>query len=111
MNPPSSILLAPLAAIGWLGLAFLELLVRLALFAKYRSQGTTSVLWGVVFGVTIYVLLWVLSVGQLQSLLFSVITGALIALYVYLRGAALENPPVGQPDLFVDKQLDRFAPR
>jgi hypothetical protein len=92
-----SLLLAPVAAIGWLGLAFLGLVVKLALFRFHRTHGATAVLWGLGFGL----FLWAgsLSVGLelARAILFGLVAGVTIALLVYVRGAGLEGPPAAQP--------------
>ena len=92
-----SLALAPVAALGWFFLALLEVLVKLALFPKHRSYGATAVLWGLGFGV----FLWLGSIGvglaHGRALLLGLVAGAASALFIYLRGASREEPPAGQP--------------
>ena len=88
-----SLVLAPVAAIGWLSFALLGFAVRVVLFRTQRTPGATAVLWGLGFGL----FLWAgsLSVGldEGRAIPFGLVAGAAITLFVYLRGAALENPP------------------
>jgi hypothetical protein len=97
------LLLVPLAAGAWLAFALLGLAVRLALFGKYRSQATTALLWG--FGLGLYMWLGLLAVGvsQGRAIAFGAVGGAAIALFVFLRGSGLENPPAGQPRAVVER--------
>jgi hypothetical protein len=101
----------PVAALGWLSLAALELVVRAVLFFKgQRSQGATAVLWGLGFAV----LLWagveaVRLVNGTRALLFALVAGAAIALFVYLSGAGRENPPDGQPGVYQRRLLRRWG--
>jgi hypothetical protein len=92
-----SLALALAAAVGWFFLALLELLVKLALFPAHRSYGATAVLWGLGFGVFLW--LGSLSVGldQWRALLLGLVAGAASALFVYLRGASREEPPAARP--------------
>lgn len=99
-----------MAALGWLSLAALELVVRAVLFLReQRSQGATAVLWGLGFAV----LLWA-GVGALglvhgtRARLFALVAGAAIALFVYLSGASRENPPDGQPGVYQRRLLGRW---
>lgn len=91
---------APVAAVGWVSLILLGFAVRLALFREHRTQGTTSSLWG--FGFALFLWGGSLAVGlpDVRAVPFALVAGAGIALFVYLRGAALENPPVAQPGVF-----------
>jgi len=98
------------AALGWLSLVALQVLVRGVLFFKgQRSQGATAVLWGLGFAV----LLWagveaVRIVTGTRARLFALVAGAAIALFVYLRGAGPENPPAGQPGVYQRRLLRRW---
>jgi hypothetical protein len=92
-----SLVVAPIAAAGWLSLALLDLVVRVALFPRLRSERTTALLWGVGFALFLWFGLWALKIPELNAILFAVIAGAAIALFVYLRGAALEGPPLERP--------------
>jgi len=96
---------ALLAAAGWLSLALLDLVVRAALFRRHRSEGTVSVLWGLGFALFLWFGLWAIKVQEPNAILFAVVAGAAIALFVYLRGAALEAPPVEQPGVAVRRRL------
>jgi hypothetical protein len=102
-----SLVLAPVAAIGWLSFALLGFAVRLALFRFHRTHGATAVLWGLGFGL----FLWAgsLSVGlELgRAILFGLVSGAATALFVYLRGAGLEDPPAAQPGAFYRRRRVR----
>jgi hypothetical protein len=99
------------AALGWLSLAALQLVVRAWLFiGAQRNQGATAVLWGLGFAV----FLWagVAAVGLVHGtgarLLFALVAGAAIALFIYLNGAARENPPDGQPGVYQRRLLRRW---
>jgi hypothetical protein len=94
-----------LAGIGWVGLALLELAVRFALFLRYRNQGTTAVIWGVVFGLLVWALLYILGIGTGRSIPFAAIVAAVIGFYIYARGAGLENPPFGRPWAFHERRI------
>src|SRR5262249_43034678 len=82
----STVVLAPVAAAGWVVLSLTDLGVRIALFRAHRTQGAVSVLWGLGFGLFLWAGARVLGVPQLRSILFGVAAGAAIALVVYLRG-------------------------
>ena len=95
-----AIALAAVAAIGWFFLAVLGFLVKLALFPAHRSHGATAVLWGLGFAL----FLWAgsLSVGldQARAILLGLVAGAASALFIYLRGAGVEDPPSARPGEF-----------
>jgi hypothetical protein len=94
---------APAAAIGWAFLGLLGLVVRIALFRRQGTQGAASVLWGLGFGLFLWFGAWSVGLAGGRALLFGLIGGAAIALFVYLRGAALENPPVERPGAFLGR--------
>ena len=75
----------------------LDLLVRLALFRRNHTQGATSVLWGVVFALFLWASAAALALPRSRSVPFAVVSGIAIAIFVYLRGAGLDNPPAAQP--------------
>ena len=93
----SSLALALAAAVGWFFLALLEVLVKLALFPRHKSYGATAVLWGLGFGVFLW--LGSISVGldKTRALLLGVVAGAASALFIYLRGAGREEPAAARP--------------
>jgi hypothetical protein len=93
----SSLVYAPIAAAGWLSLVLLDLAVRIALFPRLRSERTAAALWGVGFALFLWFGLWALKFHELNAILFAVVAGVAIALFVYLRGAALEGPPLERP--------------
>ena len=103
--------LAPLAAAGWLSIALLGLVVRLVLFRELRSQGATSVIWGFTFGLFLWLGLLALKVGEGSAIAFALIAGAAIALFVYLRGAALENPPAARPGAYQRRLISHWLAR
>jgi len=92
-----SLVYVPIAAAGWLSLALLDLLVRIALFPRLRSERTAALLWGAAFALFLWFGLWTLKIPELNAILFAVVAGAAIALFVYLRGSALEGPPLELP--------------
>jgi hypothetical protein len=98
---------APLAAVAWFFFALLGLAVRFALFRRLRGQGATSVLWGIGFALFLWFSLWALKVKELNAILFALVAGAAIALFVYLRGAGLEGPPSDRPGVFHREALAR----
>ena len=95
--------------------ALLDLLVRMALFPKQRTEGAASLLWGLGFALFLWFGVWTLGLRGAKGILFALVAGAVIALFVYLRGAALESPPVEQPGAFQRALLARWrsgrAPR
>ena len=103
--------LAPAATLEWALLGPLGLVVRLALFRKYRSQGTTSLLWGFAFAVFLWAGLRAVSLSQGRAIAFALIAGAASGLFVYLRGAALENPPAARPGVFLEGLIARRRSR
>src|SRR5262249_312411 len=50
----SSVVLAPVAAAGWVVLALTDLVVRIALFRAQRTQGMVSLLWALGFGLFLW---------------------------------------------------------
>jgi hypothetical protein len=92
-------LLAPVAAVGWLSLAALDLAVRVALFRVHRTEAATSLLWGLGFALFLWFGSLVLGLDEPRAIAFGVIAGGAIALFVYLRGAALDGAPIGRPRL------------
>jgi hypothetical protein len=100
--------LAPVAAVGWVAITLLGVAVRFALFREHRTHGTTSLLWGLGFGL----FLWGGGIGvglrEGRAIPFALVAGAAIALFIYLRGAALENPPLGQPGVFHRRLVARW---
>jgi hypothetical protein len=103
----SSIVLAPVAAVAWVVLALTDLAVRVALFRQHRSPGQVSVLWGLGFALFLWAGVSALGVHGLRAILFGLVAGGAIALVIYLRGAALENPVVGQPGAYHQRLLSR----
>ncbi|HEY2218711.1 MAG TPA: hypothetical protein VGH35_05185 [Gaiellaceae bacterium] len=95
-----SIVLAVVAAIGWFFLAVLGFLVKVALFRAHRSHGATAVLWGAGFALFLWLSSLALGLQETRAILFALVAGAAIALFVYLRGAGLEDPPAARPGEF-----------
>ena len=98
---------APFAAIGWVLFALLGLAVRVALFREHRTQGTVSLLWGLGFALFLWFGVWTLGLSEGRATAFALVAGMTIALFVYLRGAALENPPAEQPGAFLRRRRVR----
>jgi len=98
---------APFAAIGWVLFALLGLAVRVALFREHRTQGTVSLLWGLGFALFLWFGVWTLGLSEGRATAFALVAGMTIALFVYLRGAALENPPAEQPGAFLRRSRVR----
>jgi hypothetical protein len=107
----ASLVFAPFAAIGWLALALLGLAVRLALFPRHRTAGAVAILWGAAF--TLFLWAGTRSVGlhDPNAILFGLVGGGAIALFVYLRGAGLEQPPLEQPGAAFRRRLARRRER
>ena len=101
-----SVLLAPVAAIGWLALALLGFAVRLALFRFHRTHGATALLWGLGFGLFLWAGLLSVGLEEARAIPFGLVSGAVIALFVYLRGAGLENPPAARPGAFYRRRQE-----
>src|SRR5437762_288470 len=91
------ILYAPIAAVGWVFLALLELAVGAVLFRRLRSHGATAFLWGLGLALFLWAGLRAVGVHQLNAILFALVAGAVIALVVYLRGSGLEGAPSEKP--------------
>jgi hypothetical protein len=104
----ASVVLAPLAAAGRIAVALLGLAVRIALFREHRTQGTVSILWGGGFALFLWAGVRVLGLAEVRAIPFATVAGAVIALFIYLRGAALENPPVEQPGVYHRRVLARW---
>jgi hypothetical protein len=85
----------------------LGLAVRIALFREHRTQGTVSILWGGGFALFLWAGVRVLGLAEVRAIPFATVAGAVIALFIYLRGAALENPPVEQPGVYHRRVLAR----
>jgi hypothetical protein len=102
--------LYPVAAAGWVVFALTSLAVRIALFRAQRTPGAVSLLWGLGFGLFLWAGAAVLGVSQLRAILFALVGGGAIALVVYLRGAALENPAAAQPGAYHRRLLSRRRP-
>jgi hypothetical protein len=98
---------APVAAIGWALVRLLGLGVRLALFRVQRTQGATSVLWGLGFALFLWSGARALALPNGRAVPFALVGGSAIALFVYFRGVALENPPVAQPGAFLGRRRAR----
>jgi hypothetical protein len=105
-----SLVYAPIAAAGLLSLALLDLAVRVALFPRLRSERTASILWGIGFALFLWFGLWTLKIPEPNAILFAVIAGVAIALFVYLRGAALEAPPLERPGSPLRRRRDVRRP-
>jgi hypothetical protein len=101
------LVLAPVAAVGWVIFGLLALAVRVTLFREHRTQGVTSVLWGLGFALFVWFGARALGLHELQAIPFALVCGAAIALFIYLRGAALENPPAEQPGAFYRRRQAR----
>jgi hypothetical protein len=99
--------LAPVAVVGWVVFGLLALAVRVALFRDQRTQGITSVLWGLGFALFVWFGVRAFGLRELQAIPFALVSGAGIALFIYLRGAALENPPAEQPGAFYRRRRAR----
>jgi apolipoprotein N-acyltransferase len=99
---------APVAAVGWVSVTLLGLAVRLALFREHRTQGTTSSLWGLGFALFLWAGALAVGLPDVRAIPFALVGGAAIALLIYLRGAALENPPQWQPGVFQRRQVARW---
>jgi hypothetical protein len=96
-----SLALGAVAAVAWVFFALLELAVKVALFFKgQRTQGATAVLWGLGFGVFLWAGGRGVGLEQARAIVLGLVGGAAAALFIYLRGAALENPPEAQPGAF-----------
>jgi hypothetical protein len=96
-----SLALAAVGAVAWVFLALLELAVKVALFFKgQRTQGATAVLWGLGFGLFLWLGGRGVGVEQTRAILLGLVGGGAAALFIYLRGSGLENPPEGQPGAF-----------
>jgi hypothetical protein len=102
--------LAPVAAAGWIVLALTSLAVRVALFPKHRSPGVVSLLWALGFALFLWAGSRAVGLPQLRAVLLALVGGGAIALVVYLRGAALENPAAGQPGAYHRRLLTRRRP-
>jgi hypothetical protein len=103
-----SVAVAGIAAAGWAGLAVLGVAVRVALFRQHRSQGAVSILWGLGFALFLWAGLRSVGVAQARAIPFALVAGAAIAVFVYLRGAALDNPPAGRPGVYQRRLLSRL---
>jgi hypothetical protein len=90
-------LVAPIAAVAWVFFGLLGLAVKLALFRSQRTPGAVAVLWGLGFGLFLWAGSWSVGLELARAIPFGLVAGASIALFVYLRGAGLENPPAAQP--------------
>jgi hypothetical protein len=107
----SRLVFAPLEAIGWAALAVLGFAIRLALFRAQRTQGITALLWGLGFATYLWAGVTALTLSEERAVPFAVAAGTLIALFVYLRGAALENPPASKPGVFQRRLIARWLQR
>lgn len=103
----SWVVLAPVAAAGWVVLALTDLGVRIALFRAQRTRGMVSLLWALGFGLFLWAGAKVLGVSQLRAILFGLVGGAAIGLVVYLRGAGLDDPAIAQPGAYHRRLLAR----
>src|SRR5262245_52425748 len=103
----SSVVLAPVAAAGWVVLALTDLGVRVVLFRAHRTEGAVSLLWALGFGLFLWAGAVVLGVSQLRAILFGLVGGGAIGLIVYLRGAALDESSVAQPGAYHRRLLAR----
>src|SRR6266550_1456137 len=98
---------APFAAVGWVLFALLGLAVRVALYREHRTHGTVSLLWGLGFALLLGFGVWTLGLHEGRAIAFALVAGMTIALFVYLRGAGLENPPAEQPGAFLRRRRVR----
>ena len=97
-------LLGGIAAVPF---ALLGLGVKGALAPRQRSNGATSILWGIVFGLYLWWGSYQVGLGQTRAILLGVLGGAASALFVYLRGAGLNRPPADQPGAFARRRAAR----
>ena len=98
-----------MAALGWASLAVLDLLVRVVLFFRAgRSPGATAILWGLGFALCIWAVANAVKLAQGRTIPFALVAGTIIALVVYFRGSATENPPEGQPGAYQRRLLRRW---
>ena len=86
----------------------LGLAVRIALFREQRTQGTVSILWGAGFALFLWAGVRVLGLAEVRAIPFATVAGAVIALFIYLRGAALESSPQEQPGVYHRRVLARW---
>jgi hypothetical protein len=107
----SPILIAPVAAAGWVVLALTDVAVRIALLRHQRTPGLVSLLWGLGFGLFLWAGARVLGVPQLRAILFGLVAGGAIALVTYARGAALDGPEIAQPGAYQRRLLARRRTR
>jgi hypothetical protein len=107
----SPILIAPVAAAGWVVLVLTDGAVRIALLRHHRTPGLVSAMWGLGFGLFLWAGVIVLGVPQLRAILFALVAGGAIALVVYARGAALDGPEAAQPGAFQRRLLARRRAR
>jgi hypothetical protein len=103
----SPILIAPVAAAGWVVLALTDVAVRIALLRHQRTPGLVSLLWGLGFALFLWAGVAVLGVPQLRAILFALVAGGAIALVIYARGAALDGPAASQPGAYQRRLLAR----
>ena len=107
----SPILIAPVAAAGWVVLALTDVAVRIALLRHQRTPGLVSLLWGLGFALFLWAGVTVLGVPQLRAILFALVAGGAIALIVYARGASLDGPEAARPGAFQRRLLARRRAR
>ncbi len=96
------------ASVAAVGLLMLDLAVRAALLRRVRSPGVAAISWGLGFGLYLWFGAWVLGLGEPRSILFALVAGSSIALFVYLRGAGLEGPPAVQPGVWQRRLVFRW---
>jgi hypothetical protein len=66
-----------------------------------------SLLWALGFALFLWAGVTVLGVPTLRAILFALVAGGAIALVIYLRGEALDDPAAGQPGAYHRRLLSR----
>jgi hypothetical protein len=95
------------AAVAWVGLALVGLLVKLALFPRRRSPGTMAGIWGFLFALYLWWGSHQVGLGANQAILLGLVGGGASALFIYLRGAGAGRPPSERPGVFLGRALAR----
>jgi hypothetical protein len=98
---------APVSAVAWAFFALLGLLVRIALFREHRSHGATAVLWGLGFALFLGAGARTLGLHEARAILLALVVWAATALFIYLRGAGLDDAPAAQPVVFLRRLRTR----
>jgi len=98
---------APVAAAAWVLVALLDVAVRVVCFPKQRTEGAASALWGLGFGLFLWAGLVSVGLEQARAIPFGAVAGAVIAVFVYMRGNGLEAPPAERPWAFLRRRRGR----